>query len=368
MHGKTPQVFKRGFIMRLNTGFIVLSAGAVLALSSCGKLNDMHDATVDVNKKTDHLSASTDHLKDKTDEIEKATCKMYTSLRQGNAKQSRDADMTAMRASKNINEKLELSAKYMQGFEYQLWTDSCAEVAPRDVVIDQAVTELLTTLEPYVKDRSKVTATKQSDDYQTLYAIAATLHRVNELQDVYLKGTNEKALRPLDILLQGLKYHQMSNRGELGDEVAPSWATIVGKYEKDAEFVLRIRANFMMAYGYAVADSDSFGDAPSTLEKIGRIGMTKLFSSKWKPNLDARDPTEIRERITVSLKLAQETRAGLISLGIDPMIDETVQKIWKDADFAGFDLAKMAKGKGDEPARAKAIRDLISARDALIAN
>ncbi len=352
--------------MKFNSSFLVLSAGTILTLSSCGKVNDMHDATMDMQKSTHSLGDKTDHLSNKTDQIQSATCKMYTSLRQGNAKQSRDNDMTAMRASKNINEKLELSAKYMQGFEYQLWTDSCADNAPRDVVIDQAVTELLTTLEPYVKNRSKVTATKQSDDYQTLYALAATLHRVNELQAVYLKDTDEKPLRPLDILLQGLKYNQMSNRGELGDVIAPSWATIVGKYEKDAEFVLRLRANFMMAYGYAVADSDSYGDAPGTLEKILRIGTTKLFSSKWKPNLEARDPTEIRERITVALTLAQETRAGLVALGIDPMIDETVQKIWKNADFSAFDLKAMAAGKGDDPARAKAIQDLISARDALV--
>ncbi len=348
--------FRSSILARSTIG---LSLGTVLALSSCGKVNDMHDATMEMQKQTKDMG-------DTTKRMEETTCKMYTSLRQGNAKQSRDADMTAMRGSKNINEKLELAAKYMQGFEYQLWTSSCADVAPREVAIDQAVTELLTNLEPYVSDRSQVNATKQSGDYQTLYAMAATLHRTNLLQAQYLAGTGETSLRPLDILVKGLRYNQEKNRGTLADAKFPIWATTVGKYEKDAEFILRLRGNFLMAYGYAIADSDKYGDAPGTLAKAWRLITTKIFSSKWKPRLDHRDPTEIRERITVSLQLAKETRDALTSLGIDPMIDATVTKIWKDADFSGIDLGALDKGKGDDPARAKAIRDLIAARDSLL--
>jgi hypothetical protein len=79
-----------------------------------------------------------------------------------------------------------------------------------------------------------------------------------------------------------------------------------------------------------------------------------------------RDPTEIRERITESLRLAKETREALVSLGIDPMIDKTMMKIWKDADFSEIDIAGMEKGLGDAPSRANAIKDLISARDDLV--
>jgi hypothetical protein len=337
--------------MHLNTGFLLLSASAILALSSCGKVNDMHDATM--------------ALKDKTDHVDATTCALYVSERQKGSADIRNTELGSLKTSSNINEKLETAAKYMQAFEFQVYSSVCEQYISRDAVIDQAMSELLTTLEPFVKDRSEVTATKQSSDYQTLYALAATLHRTNNLQKG-LSQTGEAPLRPFDIIVRGLKLNQQRNLGQLSEDATPAWATTIGKYEKDAEFVLRLRANFMMAYGYAVADSDSYGNAPNTFEKIWRLATTKIFSKKWTPDLVDRDPTEIRERITVSLRLAKETRDALTSLGIDPMPDQTVMKLWKDADFSSFDLVSMAKGPNFEPARAKAIQDLISARDALI--
>lgn len=372
----------------------LVSVSSLLIFSSCGKVNDMHDATMDMSettknmakttdgmskttdgmsKTTDHMSTTTDKMSKTTDRMDNTTCKMYTSLRQGNSKASRDTDIKEIIKSKNITEKLELAAKYMQGFEFQVWTSSCAETSPREILIDQAATELLTTVEPFVENRGNVSATNQSSAYNTLYALAATLHRVNSLQEFYLSGTGEKILTPQDILLQGLKLNQQKNRGEFTGTRLPVWATTVGKYEKDAEFILRLRANFLMAYGYAVADSDQFGDVPNLLEKAARLTTVKFFGKKWKPNLAKRDPTEIRERIIVSLRLAKETRDALVKLGIDPMTSSMMMQIWKAADFSKIDLTAMAKEKGidgeksDGPARADAIRELISARDALFA-
>jgi hypothetical protein len=386
---------------RLNSSLFSRSAlglGLVsaLSLSSCSKVNDMHDATMDMSKTTkgmadttdkmakttDHMSETTDHMSETTDGLSKktdhlagttdrmdeTTCKMYTSLRQGNAKVSRDTDMQQMLKSKDITEKLELSAKYMQGFEYQVWAPSCSDVAPRELTIDQAATELLTAIQPLAKDRSNVTATSQSSDYGTLYAMAATLHRINELQAVYLAKSDEKVMTLEDVLVQGLEYNQKKNRGELTDSTFPLWATTVGKYEKDSQFLLRLRGNFLMAYGYAVADSDAYGDSPGLLKKLWRLKMTSWFSSKWTPSLESRDATEIHERITVSLQLAKATHDSLVRLGIDPMTDQSMVAIWKDADFSKFNLKAMAQGKGDDPSRAKAIAELISARDALLAS
>ena len=48
------------------------------------------------------------------------------------------------------------------------------------------------------------------------------------------------------------------------------------------------------------------------------------------------------------------------------MTDQTMLKIWADADFTKIDLTKMDKGNGDDRARATAIRELIVARDTLI--
>jgi hypothetical protein len=328
------------------------------------------DKTVDqmgkMSNTTDKMSNTTDKMAKTTNDMRDTTCKMYTALRQGNSKVSRDTDIEKIEGAKDITTKLEVAAKYMQGMEYQVWAPSCEEVAPREIAIDQAAVEILTGVQPYAKNRGNVNSTKQSDDYETLYALGATLHRVNELQEFYLKGTEEKVMTPEDILVEGLRLNQARNRGTLDVAKTPIWATTVGKYATDATFLLRLRANFLMAYGYAVADSNDAGDAPKLLKKAWRLGTTKIGSKKWTPNLDGRDATEIRERITASLKYAKETRAKLVSLGIDPMTDQTMLKIWADADFTKIDLTKMDKGNGDDRARATAIRELIVARDTLI--
>jgi hypothetical protein len=331
---------------------LTLALGAVLTLSSCAKVQEMHDATMGMSKTTN--------------EMNETTCKMYTSLRQGNSKVSRDTDIEAIRKGSNISEKLAIAAKYMQGLEYQVWSRSCNDVAPREIAFSQAVNGILTDVQEFAGDRSKVVATKRSAQYETLYALAATLHRTNDLQAFYLKGTNEKIVRPLDLIMEGLRYNRAKNRGELGQGQIPEWAALVGKYTHDAEYLLRLRANFLMAYGYAVADSDRFGNTPSLMQKVLLIGKTKFLSKAWTPKLENMDPTELRERVVASLVLAQETRKGLESLEIDPMTDETIMGIWKAADFSKFDLKAMSEKGGEDRSRADAIQELMDARSKLI--
>lgn len=331
-------------------------AAALLSASSCKmirNMDEMHDTTLEMGKTTKDMS--------------KTTCVMYRSLRQGNAKLSRDQDFEDIRSAKNIASRLAEAAEYMQGYEYQVWSPTCIDETSRDVALEQSVRELLSKSLGFSKDYSEVGATKTSDDAQILYSLAATLHYTNALQGDFLKGTQYPVLRPFDLLVKGLELDQARNRGESMAENFPSWAEVVGKYSPDAEFLLRIRANFLMAYAFSVADSDSFGNAPGSVEKIWRVLSTKLFSKKWKPNLETRTPTEIRERITTAMNYAYETREALVKLGIDPMTDKTILKVWKDADFSSFKLDEMDKSESSEVrGKSKAIRELEAARDRLL--
>jgi len=329
---------------------------ALLSASSCKlkkDMDEMHDATLGMEKITEGMS--------------KTTCVMYRSLRQGNAKLSRDQDFEDIRAVKDVSGRLAEAAEYMQGFEYQVWSPTCIDEASRDVALEQSVRELLSKIQGFIKDRSEVGATKTSENAQVLYALAATLHYTNVLQGDFLKGSEHTVLRPFDILVKGLELDQVRNRGESVSANFPGWAEVIGKYSKDAEYLLRIRANFLMAYAYALADGDEFGNTPSKMEKIVRVLGTKFFSKKWKPNLNARTSTEIRERITSAMKYAVETRSALISLGIEPMTDETILNVWKNADFSDFDLTTMDKSPSAKVrGKSKAIRELIEMKDRLL--
>lgn len=122
-------------------------------------LDEMHDATVAVGKQTPAMKQTTDELKE-------LTCTMYRSLRQGNAKMSRDQDLVDMRKAEEISEKLAEASEYMQGFEYQVWSPSCENVISREKVMEQAVREFLAKLQGFSHKRDKVAATKTAEDYQ----------------------------------------------------------------------------------------------------------------------------------------------------------------------------------------------------------
>lgn len=339
-----------------SSAFTAAFAAALLSASSCKlkkDMDEMHDATLGMEKITEGMS--------------KTTCVMYRSLRQGNAKLSRDQDLEDMRQRESIPGRLAEAAEYMQGFEYQVWSPTCVDETPRDVALEQNVREMIAKIQDFIKDRSKVSATQKSDNAEMLYALAGTLHYTNVLQGDFLKGTEHTVLRPFDILVKGLELDQARNRGESVTENLPTWAEIVGNYSTDVKYLLRIRANFLMAYAYALTDGDEFGNPPNAVEKIWRVASAKLLSKKWKPNLNARTATEIRGRITAAMKYSVETRAALVKLGIEPMTDETILKVWKNADFSGFDLTSMDKSPSAEVrGKSKAIRELIEARDHLL--
>ncbi len=327
-------------------------ATALIATSGC-MLTDMHDATMGMQTTTDGMS--------------KTTCVMYRSLRQGNAKVSRDKDFDDIRNAENIAGRLAEAAEYMQGFEYQVWSPTCIGEVSRDVALEQSVRELLTKIQGFIGDRSEVSATKTSKNFQVLYAFAATLHYVNPLQADLLTNSGLETLRPLDLLVKGLEMDQLRNRGEISEANIPTFVNIVGKYRKEAEFLLRIRSNFLMAYAYSHSDSDSFGNSPNSLNKIWRIGTSGLMNRSWKPKLDATTQTIIEEKIILSLKYAIETRESLIRLGIDPMTDENLVNVWKNADFSAYDLDTMDKSSDKEvQIKSAAIRELIEIRDRLL--
>jgi hypothetical protein len=332
-------------------------ASALATVSSCGlkqNLDEVHDKTLEVAKTTG--------------EVKHVTCTTYRSLRQGAPKESRDQDLQDIRNAKTIAGKLAEAAEYMQGFEYQVWSPECEGDLSRDEILEMSVRELLAKMQGYVDDRSDVSASKiaPSNEMDTLYALAGTLHYVNPLQKNLLRGTSYEVLRPFDIIVRGLELDQRKNRGEAAGEY-PIWAETVGKYQKDAIYLLRLRQNFMMAYAYALADSDEYGNKPGKYEEGKRLVGTGWLNKVWTPNLKSRTPTEIDQRITFALNLVVETNEALVKLGLDPMMDGTLAKFWENADFSSYDPAQLRKDPTPGSAQlAESVQRLMKARDRVV--
>lgn len=351
----------------MKSSFSILSLSLLctaLSLSGCSmkrNLDDMHaktgqmaETTSGMAKTTEGMSQTTNHMSETTDSMRETTCSMYISLRQGNAKVSRDTDFKNIIEGKNIEEKLAMASIYMQGFEFQVWTPDCEDIKlTRESTYAQFARELLAKIQAYEGKKEDPSPLKMSEDSETLYAIAATLHYENSLQKNLLKNSSETVMRPLDILLKGLKIDLDKNKGLLNSDY-PEYAEVIGKYQKDAIYLLQLRMNFLLAYAYAVADSDDYGNKPELLKKARRLLGSSSFFGKlfgqytWVPNLKTRTATEIKERINLPLKLSIETRNALVALGIKPILNESILKIWKSADVSQFPLTSLSQSKKPE--------------------
>jgi hypothetical protein len=344
----------RTSLSRVLSFFVIIVAIGLSACSVKEQLDEMHDATVAVPKKLEKM--------------EQITCVTYRSLRQGDAKASRDRDLADMERAETLGGKLAEAAQYMQGFEFQLWSPVCQPELKHDALLEQFAREMLAQVTAYATDHSVVAATKQSANMQLLYAFAATLHSENELQKALLNGTEYPILRPLDILVQGLEIDQKKNQGLLDESEIPAFAEAVGKYPKAAIYLLRLRQNFLMAYAYALADSDEFGNTPGAFEKIARIIKTDYLNKPWSPKLKNRTPTEINERITLALEYAAETNEALVRLGFEPMMDDLVVELWERANFNEFDVRSLTQSKKkSDRIFGDSVKKLMSVRDRLVA-
>ncbi|NDF16018.1 hypothetical protein EB061_11990 [bacterium] len=199
---------------------ILLSSLAVSGCSLKKQLDQMHDATVAVPDKMESMKTTTDEMKT-------TTCTMYRSMRQGSSKLSRDQDFEDIVRSQNIAGRLAEAAEYMQGFEYQVWAQVCADELPRDIVLEQAMKELLAKLQSYAGNRDDVSATQSSPEMQVMYSLAATLHYVNSLQASLLGNSGDKVLRPMDLLVDGLRVDLARTEGTYPEEAVPAWAEVV---------------------------------------------------------------------------------------------------------------------------------------------
>jgi hypothetical protein len=223
---------------RLALTGLLLSSLTAGGCSMKQQLDQMHDATVAV---PDKLSG----MKGTTDEMKTTTCTMYRSLRQGNAKLSRDQDFEDIVRAPDVAGRLAEAAEYMQGFEYQVWAPVCADELPRELVMEQAMKELMAKMQGFAGKRGDVRATHSSKEMQVMYALASTLHYTNALQKSLLGDSKERTLRPFDILVEGLEIDIQRANGTYAGTTVPAWAEVIGKYQKDAIYLLRLRQNFL---------------------------------------------------------------------------------------------------------------------------
>ena len=240
----------------------------------------MKNTTQDMSQTTSGMAKTTESVKIGMDESNAHQAAVQADLdfatyatRQGATADLRQKMLTDMKADKTLAGKIKDASVLCMAFEFQIWTPEVADADYRNSLFTQAIEELVETILSLRKSNS-VDATGISQNMYNLYALAATLHRINPLQDEFASNAdqpfNEYSL--LNIISDGLRQLDDANKNNVNIHNLPAYIQRVQQYSEPLLYILKVRYNFLAAFAW-----NELQDGPpmTTLDQLGKI-LTRL--------------------------------------------------------------------------------------------
>ena len=324
-----------------NFALLSLSIASIIAASSCGKLDDMHDATMALKTKTDEVGATSQDLKTLTTDVDKKsadldqkttqvlqtsqdlktlTTDLLDENRQGNAVTIRGQRLDAMDKTKDQQAKIGEAGLYYSAFEFQLWTDFANddEAKLQQLYVD-SVTEYFRVISQYIHPDYNPSPTSNDNRMKNLYALAVTMHQVNPNETWIVP--NQTALNMLDLVKNSLAAKEL---GESGKTLPAYQVEVLNHpHEEEAVYMLQLRANFLPAMTLA------------NISKLQKGGLTakwaeaKMYLKAWDADISNAN-LESLEEFRAWMAEANATATFLKGIGQSAKLDTTVQKIFRN--------------------------------------
>jgi hypothetical protein len=312
-----------GGLMRLSgKGGWVLCAVGLLAGSGCGitkNMDEMHDATLAMNKTTNGVART-------SESIEKLTDELYADLRQGNALTIRSERLRALELAPSQEAKISEAAKYFMAFEFQLWKSYGVDSDQRLTELQKcAVQEFFRDVSSYIPhDRDTSLKPVPSNAMRNLYAIAVTLHEVNPNTRDFVESKGKKPDSMLDLIKRALEAKAGVEAGKRDLAREPSWVSEVLAHEQDAVYLLQLRAAFLpvMVLGRiaAIDTGNEVKDATT---------LVMMLTSAWDAKLEGQNLVQLAtyaKWIRESLK----TVAFLADHGYSAALDGKLVRLYQN--------------------------------------
>lgn len=312
---------------------IISSSVLVFLLAACAeqkKLDEMHDATLNMEKTTTKMNENTVQMKSQTDSLAKLTRELkamndelYDALRQGNSLQLRREAYKALLAAPDMTKKISEAGKYFMSFEIQLWNEFGQDQAleKRDLLKQQAAQEFFLEIEELAPKDGSVNPTVKPDAVDinseanrsaSFNAMAATLHKMNRKQDRAVKAIpTAKPVNMYSIMEEAL----LLPRDQVQTDAA---AREVLAHEKKAIQLLQARYNIFPTI---------FIDAVSGIGAKNILQQGSMVYLGWEFNADSVSPTSMDYLINEVLVHAVSAKNLLIKLGHKPKMDDKVSKL-----------------------------------------
>lgn len=303
--------------------FTGIFIGIVSACETKREMSEMHDATVEMNTRTEELAQNSNDLKEQTGEL-------YDALRQGDSLQLRRNALERLVQTSDPANKLSEAAKYFMSFEVQLWSGSGPDATDekRQLLALSATKEFFKDVLQFIPDdqrtasplNGQILTTDAGNKFHCLNALAAAMHLLNPKQELYLKtNASMKPVSMMSLVQEALLAKESIESGAQDLKAVPGFVREVLANEKEAIYLLQARYNYIPTVLLG----------RSTNIATSKLAAVKMFASAWTLDLEKFNTVQVYE-FNEFLKAALETRDLLKQLGHSITMDAQVARIYKN--------------------------------------
>lgn len=319
----------------------ILIPALLFALVACQKVDEMHASTVEMAGTTKEMSTTTTDMKSLTEDLRELSAWMFNILKQGDTSRLRDEAIKDMISSESLARKTLLATKYFYGFEYQVWNSprlrsEVNNIELREKLKASAVIEFAKTLAEFMPREQVETGLSTDPDMLNLYALAASMHKVNDYQRDLLRGAESNPALSItsmmSILQDGLLVAEKFERGEISrNELTPSQIEVL-REEDTFIYALKLRYKFLPIFALA------------RLTNLAQ-NQVQMVSQSWTPDflIDGKmNLEEINYAIEI-LMGAKQTKELLAKRGINVSLDPVVVKMLSNMDRGNVSTENQAR-------------------------
>jgi hypothetical protein len=306
-----------------------MSAALATANTGCF-LSDALKNIKGMNGSVDDMNSKISQTNENMNKTNSLLQSAYQDGRQGGGSDQRIKHLEAMNKASAIKNKLANAVAYMFSMEYQLWKGVGNDDSYKlEELMGTSMLEFFEQSYEYTKSphgKRSVAPDSDNNEMNNAYALAASLHRVNEeAKDTWdrlergappsafdliadtLIHRHEIEAKPIDYSrgAPAVEYRQLLSVG-----VRPYQYEIL-KFAEQAKYLLQLRANFLP--GVAVADISTVADHKGLPKLFVGAGMY-LFS--WQAKLEQNTNTIMLGYDVVALREAIRARDVLRAIGM----------------------------------------------------
>jgi hypothetical protein len=325
---------------------------AIAALPSCSKVQEMHNATMEMNSTTSDLA-------DVSSQMNKMMAEVYDSGRQGASLDLRNKLFDIAVNAPKIEEKATNAGLYFLAFEFQLWSNLGQDnrEGERERLMKDAVEEFFchmlsithwTEVDPFA-GKNPLAFGEAENERAIFNAFALTLEKNNRKQDITTTDNGIDALSMRNLIENALLADQKIKAGEARITDFPAYVDIVRQHEELAVRLLKARYQML---GLAVL---------TQLTPIARNNWEgfkyKIWGKSW--NIDLKKVNSSALRLAAfRLKEANRARDFLASIGEKVELDSSIAAIYANAKVTN---APALKAEGEVSSESDALKGEFAA-------